>query len=369
MNAADAVESGTLRERHEAQQALFAALEAEPWAHDFFATLRRIEALAPQSPRWGSAARPQQESVRLGQEPELDFAPAALARFSRGEGKAPRLTVRFFGLLGPQGPMPLHLTEYVRERLHSRADPTLTRFLDVFHHRMLALFYRAWAQTQPTVQRDRPEDDRYAAWLGASLGLSEATARRDSIPDTAKLFQAGLLGSRSRHPEGLAKIVSQYFGVPVRIQSHVPHWLQVVTEDRSRLGHARNRMRPRGAQLGASATAGAKVFDRQHKFRIVLGPLTLAQYQAFIPGASAWRRLRDWVHLYVGLDLAWDVELSLRHQETPSPRLGRHLRLGLTSWIGQGGKHEGRRREPRDGSNLRIRPESSFLLRRGVHHG
>jgi type VI secretion system protein ImpH len=362
-----------MQERHAALQSLFAALEHEPWAFDFFATLRRIEALTPQNPRIGTAPRPQLEALRLGQEPELDFAPAALARFRPAAEGPPRLTVRFFGLLGPQGPMPLHLTEYARERMHNRADPTLARFLDVFHHRMLTLMYRAWAQTQPTVQRDRPADDRYAAWLGASFGLGRATAGRDSVPDSAKLFQAGLLGTRSRHPEGLAKILSQYFGVPARVQSHVPHWLSVHDEDRSRLGFARNRRESVGLQasrLGHSATAGSKVFDRQHKFRIVLGPLTLAQYEGFLPGQGAWQRLRDWVRLYVGHDLLWDVELCLRHAEKPSPRLGRVLRLGLTSWIGPTDSRPGRRRPPRDRGDLHLRSETTALPgRHGVHHG
>ena len=124
-------------ERDAALRALFEDVEATPWAHDFFALLRRIEGLTPDVPRLGRGLRPSQEAIRLGQEPELDFAPAALQSLTRGQNPAPRLGVRFFGLLGPQGPMPLHLTEYTRERLHQRGDPTLSRFLDVFHHRLL----------------------------------------------------------------------------------------------------------------------------------------------------------------------------------------------------------------------------------------
>lgn len=343
-------------------EALYASLEAEPWAHDFFALLRRVDALSPQLPRLGTAPRPQQEALRLGEAPELDFAPAALAKFSRPGGRPPRLEVRFFGLLGPHGPMPLHLTEYARERIHNHADPTLVRFLDVFHHRMLALMYRAWAQTQPVVQRDRPQDDRYAAWLGSAIGLGSATARRDSVPDTAKLYQAGLLSSRSKHPEGLSKILSQFFRVPVRVVSHVPQWLPLAPEDRTRLGRARaERGAAPPAQLGRSATTGSKVWDRQYKFRVELGPMTLAQYEGFLPGGRAWRQLRDWVQLYAGLDLVWDVQLCLRRDEVPRARLGRHVRLGLTSWV------EGRRAAARnDRRDLHIRPDT-FLPQRG--HG
>jgi type VI secretion system protein ImpH len=347
--------------------AVYAALRELPHAHDFFALLRRVEGLHPQFPRFGRALRPSQEALRLGQEPEFDFAPAALATFdmaieARG-GAAPRLGVRFFGLLGPQGPMPLHLTEFVRERLRYRNDPTPARFLDIFHHRLLTLFYRTWAQSQPAVQHDRPRDDRYAVWLGAICGLSAAAHTQGTLSPQARLFQAGLLGSRSRHPEGLMKLLSQYFAVPVRIEQNVAHWLPLEEADRSRLGHARNRA-ARGlgvtAALGSSATAGRRVRDRQYKFRIALGPLTMDQYRSFLPGGEAWLRLRDWVCQYAGLDMLWDVQLCLARAELPAPRLGSGLALGVATWVG--------RSLPHDRADLRLRPDTSFLLRQGALH-
>lgn len=340
--------------------ALFEALQAQPRTHDFFAVLRRVEALHPQWPRFGEALRPSQEALRLGQDPELDFAPAALESFDAGGRGAPRLGVRFFGLLGPQGPMPLHFTEYVRERLRSRGDPTLARFLDLFHHRLIALFYRAWAQAQPAVHRDRPEADRFSAWLGAGLGLDDHLDKTRQVPREAWLFQAGMLGGRSRHAEGLSKLLSQYFRVPVRIEQNVPQWLVLDPPDRSRLGHSRSRPERRNAPqalLGSTATSGSKFRDLQSKFRIVLGPLPLAQYEALLPGRPAHQALREWVLRYVGLGLTWDVQLVLARAELPEPRLGRHTRLGLTTWAG----HRGR---DRDRADLRLRPDTSFLLRR-----
>jgi type VI secretion system protein ImpH len=352
-------------ERAAALQSLFDALEAAPHAHDFFALLRRIEGLSPEAPRFGRALRPVQEPLRLGQEPELGFAPAALASFSR-QGAVPRLGVLFLGLLGPQGPMPLHLTEYVRERVRQRADPTLQRFLDVFHHRLLSLFYRAWAEAQPTVQRDRPEDDRFAAWMGAATGLDGSVRPRDTLPQEARLFHAGLLGGRTRPPEGLVKILEAHFGVRVRVEQHVPHWMPVAREERTRLGHARNRPERIGAvpaALGRNASAGHQVWDRQFKFRVVLGPLTLPQYERFLPGGSAWQPLCDWVREYAGLHLLWDVQLALQPQALPEPRLDRRVRLGLTAWIG--------RRPPRQPPrhDLRLRPQTSFVARRSTSGG
>ncbi len=354
-------------DRQQALASLFDSVQAEPWAHDFFALLRRIDALRPEAPRTGQARRPGQEALRLGQAAELDFAPAALASFERRGDAAPRLAVRFFGLMGPMGPMPLHFTEYVRDRQRQHADPTLAHFLDLFHHRLLSLFYRSWAQSQPVVHLDRPADDRYTHWLGAAAGLPDN--RAGALSRAALAYQAGLIASRSRHPEALCKVLKQYFDVPVALQPYVGQWLLLHDDDRSRLGHARNRpersLLP-SATLGRAANAGRKAWDRQYKFRLHLGPLSLAEYLAFLPGGSAWKPLLDWVRVLAGPELRWDLQLSLRPGERPVPRLGRHNRLGLTSWLG-------RRSLPipadPERALLRLRPATNFLLRRtGASH-
>jgi len=339
-----------------ALRALFEAVHAAPHEHDFFALLRRVESLQA-GPRFGRALRPSQEALRLGQKPELEFAVAPLGGLDQRGPGAPRLDVRFFGLFGPQGPLPLHLTEHVRERSRHHNDPGTERFFDLFHHRLLSLFYRSWAQGQPTVQHDRPADDRYAAWLAASFGADGLSPPGDALPPTARLHQAGLLGSRSRHPEGLAKILSRHFGVPVRVQEHVAHRLSIDPAERSRLGLARNRPEraaAAAARLGHDATLGQRVWDRQCRFRIVLGPLTLAQYRAFQPGSDAFEALRAWVRQVVGLDLHWDLELRLARAQVPEPRLAHRLQLGRTAWLGR----RARDRDAGDRGDLRLRPES-----------
>ena len=358
-----AADRGDAAHHADALAALFRALASAPREHDFFAVLRHVDALRPDLPPIGSAPRPAQEALRLGQDAELAFAPAAVASFLADARPAPRLGVLFFGLLGPQGPMPLHFTEAVRERARFRGDATLARFVDVFHHRLLSLFYRAWADVQPTVHHDRPGRNRFAGWLGATWGSATVGPSPRALPESARLFQSGLLAGRSRHPEGLAKLLRQHFRVPVRIEEHVPTWLAIAAEDRSRLGFSRSRPERSGAvapQLGVAATSGSKWRDRQFKFRVALGPLTLAQYHGFLPGEAAWRQLREWVQHYAGLDLLWDVELVLARDHVPEPRLGRTTRLGVSAWLGRGGG-------ARDRGDLHLRPETSFLLRR--HHG
>jgi type VI secretion system protein ImpH len=307
----------------------FAELAAAPYRYDFYQTLRRLECLYSDKPRWGRARRPADEPVRLGQDPDLSFAPAPLAAFEADHGgRPPRLQVRLFGLLGPNGPLPIHLTEYARERLRHANDPTFSRFLDLLNHRFLALFYRAWAQAQPQVSRDRPDEDRFATYIGALIGMATpAVVDRDSVPDLAKLFHVGTLVRHVRNAEGLAAVLRHFFGVPVRIEEFVGHWLWFARRERTRLGRE-------PAMLGGGAVLGGRVWDRQSKFRIHLGPLTLSEYESFLPGSPLLRQLVDWVRMYACFELDWDVRLTLKREEVPRLALSRRCRLGWTAWLG-----------------------------------
>ena len=304
-------------------------LAREPWSYDFYQALRRTECLNPDKPRIGRALRPSDEPVRLGQEPSVAFAQSTLARaVPAGGERAPRLEVRFFGLLGPNGPMPLHITEYARSRLLHANDPTLARFLDVLQHRYLEMFYRAWADAQPTVSLDRPRQDRFGIWLGSLGGLGTPQVRqRDAFPDFAKLHFIGLLNRQIRNAEGLGKMLSGFFRVPVTVEQFVGHWMPVPTSERSRLGGAFSR-------LGRDIVVGSRVWDRQHKFRLRIGALSLAQYESFLPGDGCLAQLAAAVRNYFGLEFAWDAQLLLAADEVPQTRLGGSGRLGYTTWLG-----------------------------------
>ncbi|WP_118178755.1 type VI secretion system baseplate subunit TssG [Paraburkholderia phosphatilytica] len=309
---------------------LLRQLEDEAFRFDFFQAVRLLENAYPALPRVGESVRPRDDAVRFTQEPELVFHPTTLGAFTPPrDGRAARLAVRFLGLLGPHGPMPTHLTEYVRDRARNANDPTFARFLDVFHHRMISLFYRAWANAQPAVSLDRPRHDRFSVYVGSLFGLGEAALRdRDTVPDFAKLHFAGLLAGRTRPAAGLKLVLARFFNLPVEIHEWVGHWMPLPAEAASRLGS-----RVGSSALGVSTLLGARVWDCQHKFRIVIGPLTRADYERFLPGGESLGRLKDWVRNYVRDGLDWDVNLQLREQDVPRLKLGRHTRLGYTTWV------------------------------------
>ena len=311
--------------------ALARALHETPYEFGFFAALRQVECLFRASPRLGQSLRPADDVLRLGQEPTLAFASSTLAAFEPAtEDSAARLQVNFFGLLGAHGPLPVHLTEYVRQRVRNANDPTFARFLDLFHHRLLCFFYRSWANAQPAVNQDRPEQDRFVLYIGALCGLGQEALRgRDAVPDAAKLYYAGQHARAARNAVGLRAILADFFRLPVAIEQFVGEWLQLETRQRWRLAGSGE-----SGVLGVSAVVGASVWSCQHKFRLVFGPLSLSQYRHLLPGAAGLRRLEDWVRNYVGDEFAFDVNLILKREEAPGLSLGGGEQLGWTTWLG-----------------------------------
>jgi len=329
------------------------ALALTPYAFDFHQALRRVEVAFKHLPRWGEAAKPRDEPLRLGQDPNLDFVPSALRTFSPGtDDKPPRLTVGFLGLFGPQGPLPLHLTEYARDRIRQTGDATFASFVDLFHHRALALFHRAWSRSRPTVSRDRLDGDRFRTYVGAVFGHGlPAQANLDAVPDRAKLYFGGLFAMASRPPDALRAVLSGYFKLPVAIREFMGEWLVIGDRDRFRLGYS-----PEVSSLGRSTVLGGRVFSRSHKFRVVLGPLGEADFARFLPGERGIEQLSALVKAFVGEHLAWDLELIPDQNAITQLRLGRAGRLGLSALLGSAPPHV---RRP----NVIVDPSSSSTER------
>ncbi len=324
---------------------LIGELENAAYRFDFFETLRLIEALNSHKPRLGQGVKAGDDVIRLSQEPELQFSPAALSSFTITHHGVPRLAVNFFGLFGPNGPLPLHLTDYTRDRLRNHRDPTLARFADIFHHRMLSLFYRAWANARPTVCFDRPESDRFAFYVGSMLGVAgEAFRLRDALNDRAKLFYAGHFSAQTKCADGLQAIIGDLLMVDVQIKEFVGEWMQIQEKDHSRLGYL-----PELSTLGQSTLLGAMVWGCQHKFRVALGPLDLNQYLSLLPGASALEKLKAIVRNYIGDEMIWDAQLLLKYQQVPPElvlgvsnttcgiTMNGDAKLGWTTWLGPRG--------------------------------
>jgi type VI secretion system protein ImpH len=345
---------------------VFAEIGAQPYNFDFFHALRLVQCGCAAGPRLGASKSPEQDPVRFCQRPSLAFAAATLEELERGT--PPKLYVNFFGLFGPNGPLPLHLTDYAlrrqmgqkpdvgadearglkpekrdagkSEETSFRRDNTFPAFADVFHHRLISLFFRAWACNQQTVDFDRQEDQRFPFYIGSSFGLASETNERgefhphsDALPAGAKLYYAGRLACPTRNAEGLEAILADYFGVAAQVQTFQGRWLDLPEENRCRLGHS-----PDTGTLGVSAIAGSRIWDCQLAFRVRLGPMQLADFTRFLPGSRSLARLTSWVANYAGAQYFWDLQVLLAAAEVPSAALAfdrpaQMGRLGWTTWL------------------------------------
>jgi len=306
-------------------------LQNRPYDFDFFQAVRMLECTHPQFQRVGYSNRPQDDPVRFCQNASLAFAPAALQAYEGPtQERAARMIVNFFGLLGTNGPLPQHITEYVRDRLRNHADPTLAGFLDIFNHRMISLFYRAWACNQQTMSYDRPGDDPFAIYIGSLFGIGQDSCRtRDAVSDLAKLHYAGRLTCQTKNTEGLRELLHDYFGIEVEIHEFVGQWIDLPQEYCCSLGQS-----PDTGRVGATVIVGSRFWECQQKFRITFGPMSFSNYQRMLPGGDSICRLVTWVRNYVGDQLSCELQLILKADEVPTLRLGKVGRLGWSTWLG-----------------------------------
>jgi len=302
----------------------------KPYQYGFFQTVRRINCFYNDKPLTGHSFRPADDPIRFTQEPYTFFAPSTLGGLEiDGSSPYPRLSQRFLGLFGPNGPLPLHLTEYARDRSRHHFDHTLASFADMFHHRAVSLFYAAWAQSQPVVQFDRPSEDRFAMYVGSLMGLGPSSLRGlDTMHHVSKLGFAGHLSSLPRHVSGLVSLLNGYFNIPAQVREFIAHWMKIPKDDLLHLGEGNM-----NGCLGRDTIIGERVWQRQDKFQLRLGPLSLEMYESFLPTGKSFDALVSAVRNYVGIEYLWEIKLVLNKEEKPVTCLGKSGTLGWTSWL------------------------------------
>jgi len=302
----------------------------ETYGYSFFHALRLMQSRFEGMPPIGDAMKPTDEPFRLKQSVSLNFAPSTLssAEFDE-ERQILNLSVLFLGLTGPNGALPTSMTEYILERRRDYKDRTLENFLNVFHHRILTLFYKAWSLCNQAADSERRERSRFTRFFCSLQGLADESCRnRDHLSDEAKLYYSSFMNGGGRASEKLEGLLKDYFGLPIRVDEFVGHWLDLPNDATCRLGSD-----PETGVLGMSAIMGTKVWDRQQKFRIVIGPVTQEQMYAFLPSGTKFRELKDWVNYFIGLENDWDVQVVVKKEEVPMACLGENSYLGWASWM------------------------------------
>jgi len=324
-------------------------LFAEGFRFEFFQAVRLLEKVFPERGPVGRDARPGEETVRFHAHNTLTFPPSSIDDLSRSDDGGPAsMVVAFMGLTGPSGVLPRHYTELVLEE-ERRRERGLAAFFDVFNHRAVSLFYRAWQKYRVPIaheQASRPgaAPDPFTESLYAHFGMATPGLRgRLAVDDQSFVFYSGLLAQQPRSASALGGMIADYFAVPVKVGQFVGEWLPLAEDNRTRLGRAgRPGEDDRGAHnvLGRTAVAGKRFWDQQAGFRLRLGPMGFEQFSELLPSGTRFRVLAQLARFFVGQGLDFDVQLVLKAEDVPSCRLGdrgpRAPRLGWSTWLPRG---------------------------------
>jgi type VI secretion system protein ImpH len=308
-------------------------LREQPHSFGFFQAVRLLERLQPNRSRVGGFDDPDREVVRFGVPPHLAFPASEIQQLELNDDAPSMMRVNFFGLTGAQGVLPHVFTLLAQDRLRSR-DAALVDFLDIFHHRLLSLFYQAWRKYRFTVAREDASDDHLSDHLLDLIGLGLTAARdRQDVADEALVYRAGLLAPQPRGAASLQQLLEDYFRVPVEVEQFVGGWHGLDVRDRCAVGAAEDA----GNVLGG-AVVGDEIWDAQARVRIRLGPLERNQFDAFLPGGAAHRELTALLRFFSHDQFEFDAQLVLAADDVPGIRFddadtSAPPRLGWSTWI------------------------------------
>jgi type VI secretion system protein ImpH len=319
-------------------------LRDHPGEFEFFQAVRLMLRILSDRENVGGFASIRREAMRFGVNSSLSFPPSQILSINWDED-IPFVTVNFMGLTGPMGVLPYVYSELITARARNR-DRSMAAFFDIFNHRMISLFYRAWEKYRSPVAYEREGEDRLSQYLMSLIGLgTPGLEDRMEIQDESLIFYAGLLSLQPRSATALQHILEDYFGVPVEVEQFVGAWQKLDAANQCIFGFANSL----SEQLGVAAVVGDEIWDQQSRVRLKLGPLTQEQYLSFLPSGSANRPLRELTRFFCGPELEVEAQLILKREEVPACSLGDDglagPRLGWFTWVKSGAAFD---RAPQD---------------------
>ncbi len=300
---------------------------------EFFQAVTLLQQLSTGLRPVGGFSNPTEEAVHFVVNPRFGFPASQIQALEFPEGAPSEMTVNFMGLTGPSGALPYTFSELILERLRAK-DHGLADFLDIFNHRAISLFYRAWQRSRFPVTYSAGPRDHFTRYLLDLVGLgTEGLRDRQEIKDEALLHYASLVAMQSRSAAALEQMIEDYFEVPVEIQQFTGAWYGLDRATQCSMTELDTPSR----QVGGGAVVGDAVWDRQARVRIRLGPLSMERYCDFLPEASAYTALRSLTRFFSNQCLEFEVQLVLDRAQAPGTELDFNaaipVRLGWVSWL------------------------------------
>jgi type VI secretion system protein ImpH len=239
------------------------------------------------------------------------------------------MAVAFLGLIGPSGVLPHWYNELARARTQQK-DFSLTAFFDIFHHRLLSLFYLSWKKFRLSANFRNDCRDRLSRCLLSLVGLgTEGLRERLGVRTEDVVHFGGLLSRTIPSAGALERVIGYFAGARTRVEQFLPRQIPLCAEDQTQLGTA-------NARLGVDALCGSWVWDRQSAFRIHLGPMAYRQFVQFLPTGRLSRTVFSIARYATGIQYDCDLRVILRRADVPPCILGsqecRPL-LGWSTWV------------------------------------
>lgn len=245
------------------------------------------------------------------------------------------VSVAFMGLTGPGGALPTPYTEQIIERRQFHHDTALHTFLDIFSHRGISLFYEAWRKYRPWLDVEDGDPSGLTSNLLDFSGVGLKSLRKGigegqtaHLAENLFAYYAGLLSQKPISAQAMGTIIKGFFGTHAEIEQFVGQWIDVPTSEQTRSGHA-------ACVLGHSAFAGSRIWDRQTKIRLRMGPMRRATFEQLLPGSPGAKALKSLVRFMVGHSLSCEVALTLDRRDVPKAYLNssQPVRAGCNLWL------------------------------------
>jgi type VI secretion system protein ImpH len=308
-------------------------LHEDACSFEFFQAVTLLQHLQRDRKPVGRFSKVEEEAVHFRANNTLAFPASQIQQIDYPDDAPPHMIVNFMGLTGPMGVLPYCYTELILERARAK-DRTLPAFLDIFNHRMISFFYRAWEKHHFPVTYSLGDEDLFTHHLLDFIGLgTPGLQNRQAVPDDALMHFTGLLGMQSRSAAALEAILTDYFQIPVEIEQFSGAWyrldpaIQTCMDDNDDLSQ----------QLGQGAVVGDEIWNQRSRVRVKLGPLTLSQYRDFLPDGSGFESLRALTKFFSNDELDFEVQLLLSREQAPRCEIGSQgetaPRLGWISWL------------------------------------
>lgn len=300
----------------------------------------------------GFYSPPSYENIRFHQRATLTFPTSQISEVWEKndtlQEKKWHILTHFMSIVGGMGVLPYHYSEYILQRLKEK-DIALLKFLDLFHHRTVSLFYRASTKYRLHLEYNRVHDnninkkyqDDHTQALLSIIGLgTKGLNDRQFIDDQSLIFFSGILSQKIRSASGLEQILSYYFKFPIHISQFVGQWESLIDDVRSRLPDKKT---PKGQNvcLGRNAMLGSRGWFAQGKIRINIGPLNKDQYDQLAPGTQTLKALNELTRMYLGLEYDYDFNIQVQRKYMPrAVQLGgkQALIVGWNTWLDQHSK-------------------------------